>query len=67
LLLCQTEVLSASPLLQKSRVPLYFDDKKMLIQEEVIHFLDQILLFKNGVKEKFEIIAFQEVLDELSQ
>ena len=64
----QTEVLIASPLLQKkSQVPFYFDDKKMLIQEDVIHFLDQILLFKNGVKEKFEIIAFQEVLDELSQ
>ncbi len=60
-----TKGLRALPLFQKSQVPIIFDKHKILIQEGLVDFLDQIILFYKDDKQKFSIQDHLNVLEEL--
>jgi hypothetical protein len=55
-----------NPLVENSPIPLYLDEEKLLIQENLVDPTDQILVFsKDGVK-GFDILDYQKALEELN-
>lgn len=54
------------PLIQDSPLPLYLDENKVLIEKGVLELQDQILLFKNGSVEKFDILNYQKVFQSIT-
>lgn len=54
------------PLIQDSPLPLYLDENKVLIDKGVLELQDQILLFKNGSVEKFDILNYQKVFQSIT-
>jgi hypothetical protein len=61
-----TKTLRMNPLVENSPIPLYLDEEKLLIQENLVDPTDQILVFsKDGVK-GFDILDYQKALEELN-
>lgn len=67
LLTKNSKALRMSPLIENSPVPLYLDENKTLIQKGTVLLKDQILLFKENEVEKFDILNYQEVFQELEE
>ena len=60
-----TKSLRAIPLISNSPLPLYLDEKKKLIKKNLINKSDQIILFKNNGAQKFDILNYQKVFNQL--
>lgn len=54
------------PLIQDSPLPLYLDEYKVLIEKGVLELQDQILLFKDGSVEKFDILNYEKVFHSIA-
>ena len=67
LLAKNSKALRMSPLIENSPVPLYLDENKTLIQKGTVDPKDQILVFKENKVEKFDILNYQEVFQELEK
>ena len=61
-----SKTLRMNPLIQNSPIPLYLDEEKLLIQKDLIKPTDQILLFKKGSVEKFDILDYQKVFQSIT-
>jgi hypothetical protein len=60
-----SKTLRMNPLIQNSPIPLYLDEEKQLIQKNLVLATDQILLFEPNGFQKFDILDYQKVLEEL--
>jgi hypothetical protein len=60
-----SKTLRMNPLIQNSPIPLYLDEEKLLIQKNLVKATDQILLFDESRLQKFDILDYQKVLEEL--
>lgn len=54
------------PLIENSPIPLYLDENKILIENGILELQDQIILFKDGSVEKFDILNYQKVFQSMS-
>jgi hypothetical protein len=54
------------PLIENSPIPLYLDENKILIEKGILEIQDQILLFKDGGMEKFDILNYQKVFQSIT-
>jgi hypothetical protein len=54
------------PLIQDSPIPLHLDEYKVLIEKGILELQDQILLFKDGSVEKFEIVNYEKVFNSIA-
>jgi len=61
-----SKTLRMNPLIQNSPIPLYLDEEKLLIQKNLVKATDQILLFKKGSVEKFDILDYQKVFQSIT-
>jgi hypothetical protein len=60
-----TKTLRLNPLFGQSLNPIHLDEEKKLIQEGIVDFQDQILLFSADELEKFEILNYETLLTSL--
>lgn len=56
-----------NPLFENSPVPLHLDEEKKLIQEGLLEITDQILLFRSGSVEYFDILDYQRVIETINK
>jgi hypothetical protein len=61
-----SKTLRMNPLIQNSPIPLYLDEEKLLTHENLVKPTDQILLFKKGSVEKFDILDYQKVFQSMT-
>jgi hypothetical protein len=54
------------PLIQESPIPLHLDENKVLIEKGILELQDQILLFKDGSVEKFDILNYEKVFHSIA-
>jgi len=60
-----SKTLRMNPLIQNSPIPLYLDEKKLLIEKNLVKATDQILIFSKDGLQSFDILDYQQVLEEL--
>jgi hypothetical protein len=60
-----SKTLRMNPLIQNSPIPLYMDEEKQLIQKNLVLATDQILLYEPNGFQKFDILDYQRVIEEL--
>ena len=60
-----TKTLRLHPLIENSPIPLYFDEQKKLIKEELVQMTDQILLFRAEGFTSFDILDYENALSEI--
>lgn len=53
------------PIIEHTRIPLFLDQNKILLQKGILEPTDQILIFRENKVEKFNILNYQEALDNL--
>lgn len=62
-----TKSMRLNPLFEHSPVPVYLDEEKKLIQEGIVDFQDQILLFSNEGWQEFEILDYKALFSSLAK
>jgi|TARA_R100000149_G_C5771952_1_gene71923 hypothetical protein len=60
-----TKTLRLHPLIENSPIPLYLDEQKNLIKEELVQMTDQILLFREEGFTSFDILDYENALSEI--
>jgi len=60
-----SKTLRMNPLIQNPPIPLYLDEDKLLIHKNLIKPTDQILIFSKDGLQSFDILDYQQVLEEL--
>tara|TARA_R100001126_G_C4812564_1_gene142609 strand:+ start:242 stop:442 length:201 start_codon:yes stop_codon:yes gene_type:complete len=60
-----TKTLRLHPLIENSPIPLYLDEQKKLIKEELVQMTDQILLFREEGFTSFDILDYENALSEI--
>ncbi|QYH37335.1 hypothetical protein GYM62_00340 [Algoriphagus sp. NBT04N3] len=60
-----SKTLRQHPLIEKSPIPLYLDEQKILIEEELVQMTDQILLFRGKGFTSFDILDYENALSEI--
>jgi hypothetical protein len=60
-----SKTLRMNPLIQNSPIPLYLDEEKLLIEKNLVKATDQILIFSKDGLQSFDILDYQQVLEEL--
>ena len=60
-----TKTLRLHPLIENSPIPLYLDEQKNLIKEELVQMTDQILLFRAEGFTSFDILDYENALSEI--
>ena len=60
-----TKTLRLHPLIENSPIPLYLDEQKKLIKEELVQMTDQILLFRAEGFTSFDILDYENALSEI--
>jgi hypothetical protein len=57
-----SKTLRLHPFIENSPIPLYLDEQKLLIKEGLVQMTDQILLFRKGDFESFDILNYERAL-----
>jgi hypothetical protein len=55
------------PLIQDLPIPLHLDENKVLTEKVILELEDQILLFKDGNMEKFDVLDYECSLAEIKR